>query len=184
MSMPVGHLAQEAIAALVDGELTSGAATRAARHLAGCAQCRLAVEAQREAKSALVDTHDVAVPTDLLSRLREIPFTADVAGGGSGPLFAGPSVLSGSGTGGSWSMPLAPAPSTPPGHARWFRRSMVGVVAGVGVGVAVLAAHLPADPPGRPAVQVAGSGTERTEIVPPVVRTLTSGTLTTPGGTP
>ena len=34
MSIPESHLAQEAIAALVDGELASGPATRAAR-LAG-----------------------------------------------------------------------------------------------------------------------------------------------------
>ena len=43
MSIPESHLAQEAIAALVDGELAAGPATRAARHLAGCLQCRLAV---------------------------------------------------------------------------------------------------------------------------------------------
>ena len=40
MSIPESHLAQEAIAALVDGELTAGPANRAARHLAGCLQCR------------------------------------------------------------------------------------------------------------------------------------------------
>ena len=57
MSIPESHLAQEAIAALVDGELTAGPAGRAARHLAGCLQCRMAVQAQREAKDAL---HDLA----------------------------------------------------------------------------------------------------------------------------
>ncbi|MFP5371227.1 MAG: zf-HC2 domain-containing protein, partial [Actinomycetes bacterium] len=53
MSIPESHLAQEAIAALVDGELPAGPAGRAARHLTGCAQCRMAVQAQREAKAAL-----------------------------------------------------------------------------------------------------------------------------------
>ena len=90
MSLPESHLAQEAIAALVDGELSGGAAGRAARHLAGCAQCRMAVAAQQEAKAALQRDVDVAVPGDLLSRLKAIPFTADVPGsGGLGTLSAG-----------------------------------------------------------------------------------------------
>ena len=53
VSIPESHLAQEAIAALVDGELPAGPAGRAARHLTGCLQCRMAVQAQREAKEAL-----------------------------------------------------------------------------------------------------------------------------------
>ena len=80
MSIPESHLAQEAIAALVDGELPAGPAGRAARHLSGCLQCRMAVEAQREAKEALLGSEDVAVPGALLSRLCAIPFTADVPG--------------------------------------------------------------------------------------------------------
>ena len=56
MSIPESHLAQEAIAALVDGELAAGPATRAARHLAGCLQCRLAVEAQRAKLRLVVET--------------------------------------------------------------------------------------------------------------------------------
>src|SRR4029434_6177949 len=69
VSIPESHLAQEAIAALVDGELPSGPATRAARHLSGCLQCRMAVQAQREAKEALNRSQDVAVPGDLMSKL-------------------------------------------------------------------------------------------------------------------
>ena len=84
MSIPESHLAQEAIAALVDGELTAGPANRAARHLAGCLQCRMAVQAQREAKEALHESADVAVPGDLMSRLCAIPFTTDVPGSGGG----------------------------------------------------------------------------------------------------
>ena len=45
-------------------------------------QCRLAVEAQREAKAALHKSADVAVPRDLMSRLCAIPFTTDVPGTG------------------------------------------------------------------------------------------------------
>ena len=66
MSIPESHLAQEAIAALVDGELTAGPAHRAARHLAGCLQCRMAVQAQREAKDALLESADVALPGEIL----------------------------------------------------------------------------------------------------------------------
>ena len=47
MTIPESHLALEAIAALVDGELPAGPAGRAARHLARCAQCRMAVQEAR-----------------------------------------------------------------------------------------------------------------------------------------
>jgi anti-sigma factor RsiW len=190
VSIPESHLAQEAIAALVDGELSGGAAGRAARHLTGCAQCRMAVAAQREAKAALQREADVAVPGDLLSRLNAIPFTADVpAGRGLGGLSAGAGGL----TAGPWAIPLAPTtPPTRPGHARWLRRGMTAGLAGLGLGVAVLAVGLPAahqaddvPPPGSVAGAVRENlPTERTDVVPPVVRTLTAGATTdlTPGG--
>jgi hypothetical protein len=199
MSIPESHLAQEAIAALVDGELSGGAAGRAARHLGGCVQCRMAVAAQREAKAALQRDDDVAVPGDLLSRLKAIPFTADVPGGGlGGGLSAGAEGLTlDRGAGGSWAVPLAPAePVRPADHgSRWRRRGMTGALAGIGLGVAVLAVTLPgAASPGDDgptggavagAVRSTGS-TERTDIVPPVVRTLTVGATTSlpNGGTP
>ena len=195
MTIPESHLAQEAIAALVDGELPAGPAGRAARHLSGCLSCRLAVEAQREAKAALHASEDVAVPGDLLSRLCAIPFTADVPGpGGPGPgtLSAGPGELTLTGTSGSWSVDMSPEDrSERSGHtARWLRRGLFGTLAGLGVGVTALALNLPPDatagdraPSGGP---VAGSSvTDRhTEVVPPVVRTLTVGTSARPGGTP
>jgi hypothetical protein len=195
MSISESHLAQEAIAALVDGELSGGAAGRAARHLTGCAQCRLAVAAQREAKAALQRDVDLAVPGDLLSRLKAIPFTADVPGGGGlGALSVGAEGLTTSGAGGSWAIPLAPPapPARDTGH-RWRRLGMTSALAGLGLGVAVLAVSLPgADPfgdqtPGPVAGAVRDAGTdERTDIVPPVVRTLTVGSTTSlpPGGTP
>ncbi|MGY1743982.1 anti-sigma factor family protein [Blastococcus sp. SYSU D00695] len=181
MSLPESHLAQEAIAALVDGELGSGPAARAARHLTGCASCRLAVQAQREAKEALHRATDVAVPGDLLSRLREIPFTTDVPGAGPGALSAGPGRLTLSDGSGSWSMSLDPhpAPAARPGQARWLRRGLAGAMAGLGIGVTALALSLPGPeaPTGTPASPVADSRVpgERSEVVPPVVRTLTGG---------
>ncbi len=196
MNIPESHLAQEAIAALVDGELGGGPAARAARHLTGCAQCRMAVQAQREAKEALHASSDVAVPGDLLSRLCAIPFTADVpgAGGGLGSMSAGPGQLTVSGATGSWSVPLAPAPGPGdrPGHARWLRRGFVGVLGVIGIGVTALALNLPTDGSDgartSPDSVARGSFEERTEIVPPVVRATTVGTgvapPAAPGGTP
>jgi anti-sigma factor RsiW len=193
MSISESHLAQEAIAALVDGELPSGPAGRAARHLSGCLQCRLSVEAQREAKEALHHSRDVAVPGDLMSRLRAIPFTTDVpgSGGGLGTLAAGPGGLTLTGTSGSWSVDLQPQerPSHP-GHARWLRRGLAGTMIGLGVGVTVLALNLPAGgiPDDGPRGPFAGSSApeQHTEVVPPVVRTVTAGNTAhpAPGGTP
>jgi hypothetical protein len=197
VNIPESHLAQEAIAALVDGELGGGPAARAARHLTGCAQCRMAVQAQREAKEALHASSDVAVPGDLLSRLCAIPFTADVpgSGGGFGAMSAGPGQLTVSGATGSWSVPLTPSPGAGdrPGHARWLRRGFLGTLGVLGIGVTALALNLPAGSSegGRPAPEsvARGSFEERTEIVPPVVRATTVGTggvvpTAHPGGTP
>jgi hypothetical protein len=195
MSIPESHLAQEAIAALVDGELPAGPARRAAGHLAGCAQCRLAVEAQREAKDALHRSEEVTVPGDLLSRLCAIPFTTDVPGeGGDGTMAAGPDSLTVSGDAGSWAVSLRPhrhprSDST----ARWLRRGVTGTLVGLGLGVAALALSLPAGgaavpgPSSGPVARPAAPG-EQTRVVPPVVRTLTVGTATLStagsGGTP
>jgi anti-sigma factor RsiW len=191
VTIPESHLAQEAIAALVDGELPSGPATRAARHLAGCLQCRMAVQAQREAKEALHESADVAVPGDLMSRLCAIPFTADVRGGdGGGTLSAGPGGLTVSGASGAFSVDLAPQDRPQRAdHARWLRRGLAGTLVGLGASVTVLALNLPAGgDPGRPTGPVAGPSApqEHTEVVHPVVRSIRSGTsaLTNPGGTP
>lgn len=190
--IPETHLAQEAIAALVDGELPSGPANRAAKHLFGCGQCRLAVQAQREAKEALHHASDVVVPGDLLSRLQAIPFTADVPGsvsGGGGTLAAGPDQLTVTGDGGSWSISLhAEHGFLSPDQARWLRRGVVGTIAALGVGVAALSLTLPSNGGGSPAParEVARpSTTEHTDVVPPVVRTITVGSRTAlPGPVP
>ncbi|WP_448625166.1 anti-sigma factor family protein [Geodermatophilus sp. URMC 64] len=194
MTIPESHLAQEAIAALVDGELPPGPARRAAAHLSGCAQCRMAVQAQREAKEALHRSQEVAVPGDLLSRLCAIPFTTDVPGsGGSGTLAAGPDSLTVSGDAGSWAHSLRPhRPHRSDSTARWLRRGVTGTLAGLGLGVAALALSLPATGAdrGTPSGPVArpSAPEEQTEVVPPVVRAFTFGKAnlpaSAPGGTP
>ncbi len=193
MSLPESHLAQEAIAALVDGELAAGPAARAARHLAGCSECRVLVQAQREAKDALHAASDVAVPGDLLSRLCAIPFTTDVPGaGGLGTVTAGPGQLTVTGSSGRWTVALdePPARASSATQARWLRRGVAGTLAGLGLGVAVLTVNLPDTDravPGPPPASVAGGSVpeERTEVVPPVVRTLTrSAPQDAAGGTP
>jgi hypothetical protein len=154
----------------------------------------MAVAAQREAKAALQHDADVTVPGDLMSRLKAIPFTADVPGsGGLGAVSAGSDGLTLQGPGGSWAVPLTPPepPARPADGGRWRRRGMTGALAGFGLGVAVLAvalpgAELPVDDGSAPrAVQRTDAG-ERTDIVPPVVRTVTVGVTAplTPGGTP
>lgn len=152
------HLALDAIVALVDGELSHGARGRAMAHLSSCPQCRYDVEAQRGAKSALVGAGGPALPADLLSRLREIPFTTDLgrpeftlAKQGStqewtpvrrpalprtAPLPPGvppdsqPVLRDGSPT-----HPPTRRPGLSPARMRRLRRGLVGAMAGLTVGV-------------------------------------------------
>lgn len=70
---PTDHLAPEAVAAYVDGELRFTAHMRAAHHLALCADCAAEVEAQGAARSALRTCAEVTMPLDMLGRLRQIP---------------------------------------------------------------------------------------------------------------
>lgn len=81
MSWSEMHLATEAMAALVDNELSGGAAARARLHLDRCAECAAAVAAQAEAKTALFGSAGPILPATLLSRLAQIPFTAEMAPG-------------------------------------------------------------------------------------------------------
>lgn len=80
MTLPDVHLAAEAIAAYVDGELAPTPADRAATHLARCRECRVAVAEQRQAKLALGVAETPDPSADLLARLHEIPMTADIGG--------------------------------------------------------------------------------------------------------
>ncbi len=86
------HLSTEAIAAYVDGELRMNAHMRAATHLSQCAECVAEVDAQRQAREALRDSHPVDPPTSLMGRLTQIPYSSLVqpetsVGGGAGEGF-------------------------------------------------------------------------------------------------
>jgi hypothetical protein len=78
VTLPDLHLAEEALAAYVDGVLSSSADERAARHLRACAECREAVDAGREAKVLLAATPDPELPAGLMARLLDVPMTADL----------------------------------------------------------------------------------------------------------
>lgn len=86
MSISDVHLATEAVAALVDGELSPNARRRALAHTERCAECALAVQTQRDAKRALTSSGGPELPSSLLARLGQIPFTTELQrpGGGSG----------------------------------------------------------------------------------------------------
>lgn len=78
MTLPDLHLAEDALAAYVDGMLSSGADDRASRHLRACPECREAVDAEREAKALLGAIPDPELPAGLLARLLDVPMTADL----------------------------------------------------------------------------------------------------------
>jgi hypothetical protein len=67
------HLSTEAIAAFVDNELRLTPHLRAASHLSLCPQCAAEVDAQRQARSALRESHPIAIPSSLLGQLSQIP---------------------------------------------------------------------------------------------------------------
>jgi hypothetical protein len=46
---------------------------RAAHHLSLCPQCAAEVDAQRQARAALRDSHPIVIPTSLLGTLSQIP---------------------------------------------------------------------------------------------------------------
>lgn len=78
------HLAIEAIAAFVDGELQMGAHLRAAHHLSQCPDCAAEVDAQGQARSALRDSCPIIAPTSLLGALANIPHDIGAVRGRSG----------------------------------------------------------------------------------------------------
>ncbi|RVW10425.1 RNA polymerase subunit sigma-70 [Prescottella agglutinans] len=68
------HLASEAIAAYVDGELRMNAYLRASQHLSLCPDCAAEVDAQQQARIALRRAaSDVSMPSSLLGQLSQIP---------------------------------------------------------------------------------------------------------------
>ncbi|WP_199257129.1 RNA polymerase subunit sigma-70 [Tomitella fengzijianii] len=68
-----GHLATEAVAAYVDGELRMSAHLRASGHIAECPLCAAEVDAQAHARAALQSSAVPRLPEDLLVDLRSIP---------------------------------------------------------------------------------------------------------------
>ena len=53
---------------------------RAASHLSLCPQCAAEVDAQRQARSALRESHPIAIPSSLLGQLSQIPLCSGSAG--------------------------------------------------------------------------------------------------------
>jgi anti-sigma factor RsiW len=78
VTLPDLHLAEDALAGYVDGILSPSADERAAKHLRSCAECREAVDAEREAKALLGATPDPQLPAGLLAKLLDVPMTADI----------------------------------------------------------------------------------------------------------
>ncbi|GAB4588616.1 hypothetical protein [Nocardia sp. NPDC127526] len=73
---PTEHLASEAIAAYVDGELRMNAYLRAADHLSVCLECAAEVEAQQQARIALRQSNDqITAPLRLHDTLSRIPLS-------------------------------------------------------------------------------------------------------------
>lgn len=70
---PTQHLAPEAVAAFVDGELGMTAQMRATHHLAMCHECVAAVDAQAAARTRLRSSGTMAIPSGLLGQLSQIP---------------------------------------------------------------------------------------------------------------
>lgn len=81
---PTEHLAPEAVAAFVDGELGMTAHARASHHLALCPECVSAVEAQSLARTRLRESGQVSVPASLLGQLSQIP-TSEIDLGSQAP---------------------------------------------------------------------------------------------------
>ncbi|SOD73026.1 hypothetical protein SAMN05892883_2331 [Jatrophihabitans sp. GAS493] len=78
MNFAPQHLSDEAVAACADSALNAPARLRAERHLAGCAECRRAVQEQQEAARVLRRAVAPALPSGLMQRLRDVPQTTEL----------------------------------------------------------------------------------------------------------
>jgi hypothetical protein len=108
------HLSDEAVAAFADGVLGGHARDRAARHVAECAECREAVQVQREAAYALRASPPPSLPAGLFDRLREVPLTT--------PLTTLPTAIAADGS--TMLATFAPAAALVPEHpsrSTWMR---------------------------------------------------------------
>ncbi|MFD4179543.1 zf-HC2 domain-containing protein [Rhodococcus sp. NPDC058514] len=87
------HLASEAVAAYVDGELQMNAYLRASQHLSMCPECAAEVDAQHHARGALRQAPEISMPSSLLGVLSQIPMCTppsdvDASGDDRGRRFA------------------------------------------------------------------------------------------------
>lgn len=71
--LPESHLLPDAVVAFVDGELSPGAHERAAAHIISCACCAAEVDAQRQVRAAMHESHVPSMPAGLLANLCSIP---------------------------------------------------------------------------------------------------------------
>ncbi|ONM50671.1 hypothetical protein [Nocardia donostiensis] len=78
------HLASEAVAAYVDGELRMNPYLRAAQHLSVCPECAAEVEAQQQARIALRRAGQVSIPSGLHDSLTRIPLAEFPGGAANG----------------------------------------------------------------------------------------------------
>lgn len=78
--LPEQHLHPDALVAFVDGELSEGAAARAAQHIRTCLSCNAEACAQRQARGAVRSAEVPSASAGLLESLRAIPRDADLPG--------------------------------------------------------------------------------------------------------
>jgi hypothetical protein len=169
VNFPVQHLSDEAVAAFADGVLTGLPRGRASRHVAECAECRRAVEIQREAAWVLRAAPAPSLPSGLADRLRAVPQRTPVSvpvtfGPDGMPLFrAHAASMDVSTTQSSATAPAAPmAAVVRPAHPRSSSSRLgrhlpqrLGVLTAAAAAVAISA--VAASSGGRPAAP--GSGT-------------------------
>lgn len=159
----MSHL-DDLAAALADGELDHEQRDRALAHLAHCAPCRAAVDAQRRMKALIANQPDPGVPPELTVRLTALARTA------AGPNRPDVVRLSVTVT------QTGPSPARPPRR----RRNRTRTAAVSALGVALVAG-----------VAAAGGGSDAPRIRPPVstyvdehnATTGRLGPLTDPAGT-
>ena len=127
----------DTLSALVDGELDHAARERALAHLAGCADCRAEVEAQRRLKVRLAGLDaDAVPPSALTARLLALavpgvdlpPRSASAPAGSVRPVSVGPPLRSDR---------VRPGGRRPAGAVRHRRRQATGMLVAVGLGAAL-----------------------------------------------
>lgn len=133
-----GRCLGDRVADLADGRLDAARTERAYAHLASCTRCRVALEAERQARADIATAAPVEPSADLLSRLRSIavpeltafpqqPAAGVRPGGGAGVRPGGPACPAGPG-------------ATGPGSRRGRRRGRVALASAAGAAALAVAA--------------------------------------------